>query len=208
MMERSIREALHGAKPGSKQEFYGNDFLARLQAAKADGFRDPFGRFPEGAIRLPDIATVGMSNEEMERLADSTIGLHVGDWGRNVIKRAPTASKEPLTLSPVVLGNARAMGIRDKHPTTKQIWDKAKVFGDRVTAEGMLQIAIEAAKGNIRVEIGKPLVGIMEPVTDSNGRLDTLYVVRYEVGLWLGARYADPVYQWNPGNRFLVSSRK
>src|ERR1035437_5445691 len=38
---------------------------------------------PEGAIRLPDVRTVGMSNGEMERLADSTRGLNIGDWGRN-----------------------------------------------------------------------------------------------------------------------------
>lgn len=207
MMERSIREALHGAKSGSKQEFYGNDFLARLQAAKADGFRDPFGRFPEGAIRLPDITTVGMSNEEMERLADSARGLHVGVWGRDIIKRAPIAPKEPLTLSPVAL-DARTMGIRDEHPTTKKVWDKAKEFGDRITAEEMLQIAIEAAKGNIQVEIGKPLVGIMEPVTDSLGYLLTLYVGRRRVGLWLDAHFAHPDDRWDPGSQFVVSARK
>jgi hypothetical protein len=164
--------------------------------------------FPEDAIRLPDVQTVGMSNGEMERLADATRGLSLGTWGRDILKRAPTTSKEPLTLSPVILGNSRAMGIRDEYPTTKQVWEKAKKFGDRVTAEEMLQIAIEAAKGNIQVEIGKPLVGIMEPVADSDGTLDTLYVVRHKDGLFLHAVYAASDDQWDPVYQFVVSSRK
>lgn len=161
-----------------------------------------------GMIRLPEVATIGMSNEEMEKLADSTRGLNVGDWGRNIIKRAPTASKEPLIVSPVVLGNARTMGIRDEYSTTKKVWDEAKKLGDRVTAEEMLQIAIEAAKGNIQVEIGKPLVGIMEPVADLPGVLLTLYVARNWVGLWLDAHSAYPAYRWGPDAQFVVSSRK
>jgi len=100
------------------------------------------------------------------------------------------------------------MGIRDEYPTTKQVWDKAKEFGDRVTAEEMLQIAIEAAKGNIQVEIGKPLVGIMEPVTDSSGYLDTLYVERRRGGLFLYASDAYSDHLWDPGYQFVVSSRK
>lgn len=206
-MERSIREALHGAEPGSKQEFYGKEFLARLQVAKADGFRDPFGRFPEGAIRLPDITTVGMSNREMEELAGATRGLNLGDWGRDVLKRAPVASKEPQTLSPIVM-DAHTMGINGDYPTTNQVWEKAKEFGDRVTAEKMLKIAIEAAKGNIQVEIGKPLVGIMEPVADSSGDPDVLCVERYRDGLWLDAYDANPNDQWASDDQFVVSSRK
>lgn len=215
MIERSVREALYGAKPGSKQELNGRALLSMLKAAIASGFKDPAILrplettlvLPEGAIRLPDVQTVGMSNEEMERLADSTKGLNVGDWGRDILKRAPTTSKEPLTLSPVAL-DARTMGIRDEHPTTKKVWDKANKFGDRVTAEEMLRIAIEAAKGNIQVEIGKPLVGIMEPVADSRGHLHTLYVERIGGGLWLYAIYANPDNQWNPDARFVVSARK
>lgn len=215
MIERSVREALLGAGPDSKQELNGRALLSMLKAAMASGFKDPAILrplettlvLPEGAIRLPDVQTVGMSNEEMERLADSTKGLNLGEWGRNIIKRAPTTSKEPLTLSPVVL-DARTMGIRDEHPTTKKVWDKAKEFGDRVTAEEMLRIAIEAAKGSIQVEIGKPLVGIMEPVTDSIGRLFTLYVERRGGGLWLYATCADPDRRWSPDDRFVVSARK
>jgi len=59
---------------------------------------------PESAIRLPNVQTIGMSNGEMERSADATRGLSLGTWGRDILKRAPTTSKEPLTLRP---GNLR-----------------------------------------------------------------------------------------------------
>ncbi|MFH1833330.1 MAG: hypothetical protein ABH816_04195 [Candidatus Levyibacteriota bacterium] len=161
--------------------------------------------FPEGAIRLPEIETAGMSNGDMEKLADSTEGLRLGIWGRYILQRGSTAPQEPL--NPVVM-DARTMGIRSDYPTTKQVWGKAEEFGDKVSAEAMLKIAIEAVKGNIHVETGKPLVGVMEPVTDSSGGPDVLYVVRYEDGLWLGALYADLDDRWDLGVGFVVSPRK
>lgn len=162
---------------------------------------------PEGTVRLPDIQTVGMSNGEMERLADATRGLNLGAWGRDILKRAPTTSKEHQTMSPVAL-DARTMGLHDDYPTTKQIWEKAKKFGDRVSVEAMVKLAVEAAKGNVTVEIGKPLVGIMEPVTDSRGDPRVLCIRRDEDGLWLNASYANPVDQWTSDHQFVVSSRK
>lgn len=164
--------------------------------------------FPEGAIRLPDIQTVGMTSVEMEQLADATRGLNLGEWGRRVLRRAPAVSGVPQTRRLVAM-NAHTMGIRQDNPTTNEVWKKAKEFGDKVSAEEMLKIAIEVVKGNgILVEIGKPLVGIMEPVVDSDDNPRVLVVVRRGDGLWLSARYAYPGRQWGPGFRFVVSSRE
>jgi len=41
---------------------------------------------PEEAIYLPDIQTRGMSNAQMETLADSRRELHVGDWARQSLR--------------------------------------------------------------------------------------------------------------------------
>ncbi len=163
---------------------------------------------PEGAIRLPEIITNGMSNEEMRQLADSTRGLNVGSWARDVIKRAPTSSLEEPQAQDLATLDPRTMGLGADYPTTQQIWEKAKKFGDRVSVETMVKLAVEAAKGNIQVEIGKPLVGIMELVTDSNGRPRVLYVRRSEGGLWLDADCADPGNGWRPVDQFVVSPRK
>lgn len=181
--------------------------MNRLEAAAATSAEAVLS-LPEGAIRLPDIQTVGMSNTEMKRLADATRGLSLGTWGRDILKRAaPVTSKKHQTISTVVM-DARTMGVSGDYPTTEQVWKGAKEFGDRVTAEEMLQIAIEAAKGNIQVEIGEPLVGIMEPVTDSLGRPNVLCVGRDRDGLFLDAFYADPDRRWSPGCWFVVSPRK
>jgi hypothetical protein len=162
---------------------------------------------PEGAIRLPEIQTVGMSNKEMEKLADSTRGLNIGTWARQGLQRAATSPEGEQTLSPLAM-SARTMGLRAEYPTTTQVWKKAKEFGNTISAEAMLKLAIEAAKGNIQVEIGKPLVGIMEPFTGSLGDPNVLYVGRYEDGLFLIASNASSGRQWNPDDRFVVSSRK
>lgn len=160
--------------------------------------------FSEGTIRLPDIQTAGMTNVEMVLLADATSGLRLGNWGRDVIREASVTSKGPQTRSPVAM-NAQTMGIREDCPTTNQVWEKAEEFGDRISAEAMLQIAIEAAKGKIQVEIGKRLVGIMEPVADSRGSPAVLYIERRGGGLWLDAHYARPGDRWDRGDQFVVS---
>jgi hypothetical protein len=162
---------------------------------------------PEGAIRLPEIQTVGMSNKEMEKLADSTRGLNIGTWARQGLQRAATSPEGEQTLSPLAM-SARTMGLRAEYPTTAQVWKKAKEFGNTISAEAMLKLAIEAAKGNIQVEIGKPLVGIMEPFAGSGGNPGVLCVGRSEDGLFLYAYGANSAYRWSPDSRFVVSSRK
>ncbi len=162
---------------------------------------------PEGTIRLPEIQTVGMSNKEMEKLADSTRGLNIGTWARQGLQRAATSPEGEQTLIPVAM-STRTMGLQADYPTTTQVWKKAKEFGDTISAEAMLRLAIEAVKGNIPVETGKPLVGIMEPFTGSYGGPDVLCVGRNEDGLWFDASYANPDDGWNPDCQFVVSPRK
>ena len=162
---------------------------------------------PEGAIRLPEIQTVGMSNKEMENAADSTRGLNIGTWARQGLQRAATSSGGEQTLSPVAM-SAHTMGLRAEYPTTTQVWKKAKEFGNTISAEAMLKLAIEAAKGNIQVEVGKPLVGIMEPFAGSYGDPSVLYVGRNEDGLFLFAYAADADDGWSPVCQFVVSPRK
>lgn len=162
---------------------------------------------PEGAIRLPDVATTGMSNREMRRLALATRGLKLHFWGKDIIERAHTTSKE-LGIRRLVAMDALTMGIRDVYPKTVKIWKKAKRFGDSVSAEEMLRIAVKAARGEIQIEIGKSLVGIME-LADSSSTPGALSVTRSRDGLWLDARFAYPHLRWdNPDVWFVVSPRK
>lgn len=211
MIELGVLKALHGAKAGSDQERWGKVIKATLATARANGFKDaPLSALtefaiPEGAVLLPDITMLSMSNEEMEKLADSTIGLNVGTWARDIIQRARTASSEGSQMLSLTALDSRTMGLRANYPTTKQVLERTKKFGDKISAEAMVKLAVEAAKGNIQVEIGKPLVGVMESITDSDGHPSVLAIARRRDGLWLNALYANLGTQWDPGVQFVVS---
>jgi hypothetical protein len=166
------------------------------------------------AIMLPketrvfDIAIPAENMNELEQV-ESTGALHVGTWARDIIRLAAKASsEEPQILTLAALGT-RTMGLRADYPiTTKQVWERAKKFGKSVTVKEMIQVAIEAAKGNVQVETGKPLVGIMDPITGSSGDPSVLDVERRRDGLWFCARFADPGDRWGPDDQFVVSPGK
>ena len=220
MIERGVIEASRGVEPGSTQGLGAQALLAVLNALKAVGFKDPashqsdlgqnetISTLPEGAIRFPDVTIQGMSGKELGQLADSIEGLNVGDWARDIIQRAPESPARETKILGLAALDARTMGLPANYPTTEQIWDMANNYGSKVSPEAMVRLAAEVAKGKVRVEIGKPLVGIMNPMTDSGGVQDVLYLARYEGGLWLGARYADPDDPWYPDCQFVVSPRK
>jgi len=140
-------------------------------------------------------------------LLDSTKGLNVTDWARDIVKKIPT-SEEPQEIDELMTLDSSAMGLPE-YPTTIQVWKRALKLGGKIPAKKAIDMAIDAAEGKIKVEIGKPLVAIMDTVNVSFfGYPNVLYVARYEGGLWLRASYALPALHWNPGIQFVVSPRK
>jgi hypothetical protein len=123
---------------------------------------------PEGGIRLPNIIMLGMSNKEMERLVSSTRYLNVDSSAKDVIKKAPVASDCPQTLSLTAL-DIRTMGLHDDQSSTAEICKKALKFGNKISVEAMVKIAVEASRGNVQIEKGKSLIAVMDPVEDSEG---------------------------------------
>lgn len=176
---------------------------AGVQFPESRGLKTPV--LPEGAMLLPSIpADEGLSNQKMEELSASTRGIEVSDSAKGILRRAEV-SKTPQAGELMAL-DSQSMGLPE-YPTTKQAWEKSAEFGDKISAERFLLLAVEAAKGKIQVEIGKPLVAIMEPVADSDGHPRVLYLRRHKDGLWLHGSFANPGLQWNPGVQFVVSSR-
>ena len=162
---------------------------------------------PEGAIRIPvSDKTAGKDNRGLERLLDSTKGLDVSSWARDIIRRIPT-SEEPQEIDELMAFDASTMGLSE-NPTTKQAWKRGLELGDKVPAKKAIDMAIDAAEGKIKVEIGKPLVAIMDPIADSRGDPRVFGLGRYGDGLWLDAYYARPEYRWYSGVQFVVSPRK
>lgn len=201
--------------PGNKGETQQSAIRQARELLNSAGVVDPemsiatsietVSSIPEGAIRLPNLTIGGKNNGEIESLLNSARGLNLGDWGRNII-RIMSTSKEERTIKLMAI-DSRAMGLPEDS-TTRQIWEKALSLGDKVPAETAAYIILEAAKERMPVEIGKPLIMIMDTIPDSRGNPYVLYVGRSKERLLLDARYAYPGREWNPVCRFVVSPRK
>lgn len=182
--------------------------IARSQRV-IDLLERPTFTLPKGAIRLPDIQTIGMSNPELKALADSTRGLNIDDSSMTIDIIRKSISSAELHIFSLVALDVRTMGFRPNYcPTTKQIWEKAIQLGDSISAEAMIKLATEAAKGNFPVERGKPLVGVMDPITGWDDDPHILSLVRLSDGLWLNSPAAVPDSTWHPAYQFVVSARK
>jgi hypothetical protein len=162
---------------------------------------------PEEAILIPGIPpTEGLDSLGRIDLLDSVKRkLKSSDWAKDVTRRAETCEAGEAT--DLITLNSNAMGLPE-NPTTTQVWKKASEFGDKISAERFIRLAVEAAKGNVQVEIGKPLVAVMDQVAVSNGLPRVLFLRRDGDGLWLSSGSANPGRRWFPEVQFVVSSRK
>lgn len=178
---------------------------ATAKIAREIGVPEKFPQ-PEDSILFPEYITVGSSGRELEELVSSIRGLRVRDWARDIISKAPV-DRNPRISQLAVLDVQQT--IIEGMLTTGQVWREAQKSEGEISAEQFIRgVVIPAAEGKIKVEIGKLLVAVMKPITDSRGVLSVLYVERRVDGLWLDASYADLAGQWRPDCRFVVSSRK
>jgi hypothetical protein len=218
MIERRIIEALHSAKPGSRQqkiqEFYGQGLLAMLNTANAAGFKDPaipsgletFSAtpvLPEGAIRLPDLAIGGRTAKQLESSLASE-GFRIGDWARSMLRsRDFTTLPEEQTLN-LVRVKVADLGLAG-NPTTDQIYAKANDLGlDLCPAEvgPQLRLAYKDQPMDEWLYVG------MKQITDSDGNPDVFGLGRDDDGLWLHDDWASPDGTWGPRSEFVFSLRK
>lgn len=203
------RLAEYDKNKGPIQQFAIKQAADMLSAAKV---RFPESRelktpvLPEGAILIPNIPpTEGLDSlGRMDLLDTVKRKLKSGGWARDVTRKAETCEAGEAT--DLIALNSRSMGLPDD-ATTDQIWKKSFEFGDKISAERFIRLAVEAAKGKVQVEIGKPLVAVMDKVTDSFGYPDVLNLRRDWDGLELSSYCVDSDDQWDPRVQFVVSSR-
>lgn len=197
---------LAGQKTTTPQERAIMNAHLQLLEVEAAGLTEITLALPKG-IRVFDISISAEQAKELKALQLSG-GLHVGTSARDIIGRALTSSSEkPQTLSLAAM-NSRTMEMGVKKPTDRQVWGRAKKFGDEISAQAMIQVAIEAAKDKIKLKRNEVLVGVMKPITDSRVNQSVLFLRRYEDGeLWLHAAYTSPAHKWYPDTQFVVSSR-
>jgi hypothetical protein len=133
-------------------------------------------------------------------LLDSVRGLSVAGAARTMIERMP----------PFEMPTGLSFGIGDRS-TAEQIWGNDE---NKLSLEAGLYLAMEAAKGNIQLEMGKRYVIVMEPIIEpyplpkSNGIQTVFEVIRDRSGVWLTTRYVDSDTKWEPDDLFIFAGYK
>ena len=139
-------------------------------------------------------------NAAIGSLLDSTQGLKVAGAARTMLERIP----------PFEMPTGLNFKIED-FSKAEQIWGKPEYT---LSPEAGLYLAIEAAKGNIQLEIGKRYVIVMEPIIEpyplpkSDGIPAVFEIIRDRTGVWLTTRYVDSDTKWGSDDSFIVSSHK
>lgn len=177
-------------------------------AAYADKVYNDPSVFPEVAIYLPDLTIENKTNREMEEQLDSTNGLMVGFGTKEIIKLM-TPLEVSQTLSLVILDSS-TLGIPDDS-TTKQVWERIAELGfeNELPPQAGIYAAIEAAKGNIRVGIGKQLVVAMKPILVHGSPSVLLIEHDYTGALGVYGNSAFPDTScFYKGTRYLAGLRK
>jgi len=147
-------------------------------------------------------------NTSIGNLLDSTKGLNVAGAARAMIERMPT-----FEIAQVF--DAKAFDFHAieflEHPATEQIWGRVE---NKLSPEAGLYLAIEAAKGNIQLEMGKRYVIVMDPVLEpyplpkSDGIPAVFEVIHDRGGVWLTTRYVDTDSRWSKDDIFVFSTSK
>lgn len=183
---------------------YNADNMRRIEQAESA----QEDTLPKGAVRLPSVAFRNERREELLALLDTKYKGHQGYeltmWCWTILRSAPI-SKEPQVIELMSLDSS-AMELPESYPR-RLAWEKAAELGDKVSVQAFAHLAMEVAKGNVQVEVGKPLAAFMDPITVSLNNPSVLYIKRNVDSLMFGTLSVNPHDYWS-GHRLVVSVRK
>lgn len=141
----------------------------------------------------------GFTREQWEQHLERR-GWRIGDYARQVLRRASEAPTNGVTYSIVVRPGKK---ISDSDRMTKNIraaadkkgwlnphWEVACLIRDTFTDEQLEQMGLWY------------IVTMHEPIKDSGGGPGLLSSSRYDAGRWLSARYDGPDALWRVGGGF------
>lgn len=158
---------------------------------------------PEGAIRLPDLRIGGNDKQQLIKLADSTPGVRLSDWARNLIERPGFTTLEKQRTISLVKVSPQALGMTGNQ-TLSDILERAKTFN-------LEEIPSEAAVYQRIVDRGQPLGDIywmaMKPIPGSLGYPFVFVLDRNADGSWLYGHFANLDDRWPPKREFVFSVR-
>ncbi len=150
----------------------------------------------EGNIHFT-LTSNGFTREQWEQYLERR-GWRIGDYARQVLRRASEAPTNGVTYNIVVrpgqkISDRITKKIRaaaDKKGWVKPHWEVACLIRDTFTDEQLEQMGLWY------------IVTMHEPIKDSDGDPRLLHAYRLDGGGWLGAHYDRPDGEWNGSGGF------
>jgi len=146
----------------------------------------------EGNIHFT-LTSNGFTREQWEQHLERR-GWRIGDWARNVLRRASEAPTNGVTYNIVVrpgkkIGDSdritkKIRAVADKKGWVKPHWELACMIRDTFTDEQLEQMGLLY------------IVTMHEPIKDSVGDPNLLFSLRSGDGRWLTADYDRPDDDW------------
>lgn len=141
----------------------------------------------------------GMTREQWEQHLERR-GWRIGDYARQVLRRASEAPTNGVTYNIVVHPGksisdsdrytAKIRAAAEKYGWTKPHWEVACLIRDTFTDKQLEQMGLWY------------IVTMHEPIKDSDGDPNLLDSDRYDGGRWLSACYVRPGDVWHDGGGF------
>lgn len=171
---------------------------------KKYGIEHVYTSFPEGRIRFDSVTVGGKDLNQLQReLSENKI--NVSSYAEYMMRTGLSLTAEKGQNLDIVRLKVGDLGLPDNYPTTDKIFKRAKEFG--------LELCPADLGPNYRLQYkDQPLdewlyIG-MKPIADSDGPPYVFELSRYDDGLWLSSRWANPADKWGPEDEFVFSLRK
>lgn len=154
-------------------------------------------------FRTIKLGTILRSADEFVKALEVS-GCCVGDWARDIMSQPGFRAASEKSAVDLVALTVGELGFSES-ATYREICDQATKLG--------LELCPPEVGPQLRLQYldqphGEWLIIAMEPITDSDGRLDVFDVRRNDLGCWLYTAFGYPDYPWDAGRHFVFLSSK
>ncbi len=160
--------------------------------------------FPEGKIRRQKLEIGGKSKQQLVAEMKQQ-GINIYEYAQQMIDSPDFTilpTKDDIDL---VRLKVQDLGLDNDYPTTDQVYAQAKALGlDLCPAEVGPHLRLK----DQNQPLGEWYYIGMKQITVRRGSPRVFRLERLGVGLWLYYRWAEPDYEWHPGDGFVFALRK
>lgn len=168
-----------------------------------EGLEHVYTSFPEKKIRRENIQIGGKSKEQL--IAEIELArINISEYAKSMLENRNFTigkTREEVTLIRLTVGDLGFAG----GATMDEIYKRAEDLGLELCPPDTgpeLRLKYKNQPLNEWVRIG------MKQITDSYGNPSIFSLERYDGGLWLDSRWAEPANEWDSGNEFVFRLRK